>query len=357
MQALLKTSIFTFCSVLDDETDMTIPVIVRSWVVSTDDRDAFVVSKAMFDLWTPDVPPLLPYRTANPAPASIFFRVIQGAGRDDIVVNTFASHLGTLRGVDANHELHFLLVLLTGSQRFEEPGERFLRLLVESKPLWTKLFSLIATSNTDDMSTEDICVVQYGLDVMTDTLKLCSSDTADLMTAELGRAWINAGVFDALDAITSHSLTHNLPRFSAQLLLIFVGLRCALDAAPELESILSGQLPRPRMLSTLQKLTETHLRVTDLFAPSFLLASDMKKLPRSLADLDAVSVGRAIRDCSQYMQALETRCVVAGQCGRRGCEARASSRCAKCRKIAYCGPKCQKKDWKAHKSVCSDQAR
>ena len=41
-----------------------------------------------------------------------------------------------------------------------------------------------------------------------------------------------------------------------------------------------------------------------------------------------------------------------GSCGQKGLD---PQRCARCKSVWYCDVKCQKKDWKMHKSVCTAQ--
>ena len=41
-----------------------------------------------------------------------------------------------------------------------------------------------------------------------------------------------------------------------------------------------------------------------------------------------------------------------GSCGQKGLD---PQRCARCKSVWYCNVKCQKKDWKMHKSVCTAQ--
>lgn len=46
------------------------------------------------------------------------------------------------------------------------------------------------------------------------------------------------------------------------------------------------------------------------------------------------------------------RCV----CGdHRGSDGATLSLCGRCKKVRYCSPECQKKDWKSHKKVCSKE--
>ncbi|OSC99218.1 hypothetical protein PYCCODRAFT_1470472 [Trametes coccinea BRFM310] len=55
----------------------------------------------------------------------------------------------------------------------------------------------------------------------------------------------------------------------------------------------------------------------------------------------------------------EVKSYVLKKCSREGCnnrELRAAEfkRCAGCREVVYCGPACQKADWKAHRKYCKD---
>ncbi len=77
---------------------------------------------------------------------------------------------------------------------------------------------------------------------------------------------------------------------------------------------------------------------------------------------DEIILAAVARLCAPYMRVLEyeygaddvqnihmrawllTRC---GQCGKP-----AKSRCARCKDVSYCGPKCQKMAWKTHKGAC-----
>lgn len=81
--------------------------------------------------------------------------------------------------------------------------------------------------------------------------------------------------------------------------------------------------------------------------------------------VDEVISAAVARLCAPYMRVLEyeygagdaqntqmrawllTRC---GQCGKR-----ATSRCARCKDVSYCGAECQKMAWKTHKRACSAQ--
>jgi hypothetical protein len=40
-------------------------------------------------------------------------------------------------------------------------------------------------------------------------------------------------------------------------------------------------------------------------------------------------------------------------CGNPSCENSDKSKCSACFYEGYCGPECQKKDWKFHKGMCS----
>ncbi len=40
-------------------------------------------------------------------------------------------------------------------------------------------------------------------------------------------------------------------------------------------------------------------------------------------------------------------------CQREDCKTKTTLRCIRCRKVFYCSKKCQRKDWKLHKSMCN----
>ncbi|KAF8206808.1 hypothetical protein K438DRAFT_1816452 [Mycena galopus ATCC 62051] len=50
------------------------------------------------------------------------------------------------------------------------------------------------------------------------------------------------------------------------------------------------------------------------------------------------------------------KCCSRPECLAQEAEATQFKRCAACRLVAYCGPDCQKTDWKRHKSACKKQA-
>jgi hypothetical protein len=46
---------------------------------------------------------------------------------------------------------------------------------------------------------------------------------------------------------------------------------------------------------------------------------------------------------------------IKGKCHRAGCENRGDfKKCGNCKAVCYCGPECQKKDWKRHKVECEE---
>ena len=51
---------------------------------------------------------------------------------------------------------------------------------------------------------------------------------------------------------------------------------------------------------------------------------------------------------------LKAECVARAGCAAAGCASEeASSVCSRCEAVRYCSRECQRKDWKAHKPVCT----
>lgn len=80
---------------------------------------------------------------------------------------------------------------------------------------------------------------------------------------------------------------------------------------------------------------------------------------------DEIMAATVARLCAPYMESLnyeygvddaqnkQMQAWLLSRCGQCGIPAK--SRCARCQQVCYCGPKCQKLAWKAHKCVCVAQ--
>jgi len=99
--------------VIDDPDDLTLPIMTRYFLYSTELRDFRLNTATMSEIMHPYHPTLLAYRDKHPPPPHLLEQILKGCECPSNISSTklltsFASHLTRLKGTEADQALKFL---------------------------------------------------------------------------------------------------------------------------------------------------------------------------------------------------------------------------------------------------------
>ena len=343
-------------SVIDDESDLTIPVLSRYWLHATSGSDKFMNTSSMAEMMRPQAKSIRDYRALHPFPTTFFHRIMRGVSSSPkAFISTSASRLSGIYGVEAYLEvLLFESAWHMASQGDHQLHTEFLEVTRHSIPLWTNMFALLRRSAEEDQpdNTTNKC---NGTLVLSPTIFLagavttnCSKIQGDSQQARLAlmHIWARTEIISALSQSITKGVLNNQEhngwttrawlhfffpiieskrtyvRFRSSLTgsmnAILQDMSSSLDEDPSLLLSLSPQFPRQDVLATLKRLSTT-------FNPLNPATGDIP-----------VNQG-----CWVLFSKLHKACVAPDECTHRGCRQRPTARCTKC-KSGYCSIRCQK---------------
>lgn len=131
---------------------------------------------------------------------------------------------------------------------------------------------------------------------------------------------------------------------------IFSAIDVAMKNNRTVVPILRSELPRPRMLRALsEKAFNADGR------PRIPIDPDCGR--KIKLDAGDTIIDDTVLDLTLWktLHSLQEVCAAERTCARRTCNKRALEACEYCKAIQYCGPDCQKKDWKDHRYTCGLQ--
>ncbi|KAJ3543283.1 hypothetical protein NM688_g5872 [Phlebia brevispora] len=334
--------------------DLTIPLITRHWVYSgscvENQVDAFMTSTALFSLIRPEFEHLQKYIQENQKKLSatqLFSQMCVGAGttpfgeksdKTKALVDAFGTRFEILNGREAKTVMELTLGLLQSLASRGPDNNKFALALVSNDAFWRALFGLqkrIEKGEARDSGGDPTEKHLLMLPVV-----LVSSEFDCLKDGAMGEflcTCARAGFFDAFDDVIEGILAVsvakriNVSQLFAQ---VFMTMREALvQCTQEQRATLSAQFPRWRTLAA-------------------LFLHDIKSQSKLSGPPDANSFLPA-QVSWQLFALLHVGCKSTKSCARRGCNKAGTARCGTCKVVVYCGPECQKLDWKGHKLLCS----
>ncbi|KAF5384489.1 hypothetical protein D9757_006432 [Collybiopsis confluens] len=183
----------------------------------------------------------------------------------------------------------------------------------------------------------------------------------DSEVAEVTQTWIRAGLFDVFDEKTGEMI--RVPGVTRLLTFLFTSIKeSAHNFPPELLSLLKNNLPRQRTVAAVMKYDMELQGVLDGAQNqgdgNAAAASKLKRrtfgegtAPDEIPDAQDPLWANGLWQAMGWLQGL---CHSASSeiCMRRTCGKKVVSRCSSCKQVGYCGPECQKLDWKEHKQLC-----
>ena len=339
-------------SVIDEDSDLTIPLITRYWVHATEEEEIMQSSIFML-LLIPRRPgpvsppgnslsPLYVIAEGEPDTTVIILRRVL-LNNDAIVefVHATASHLRRFSGIEAKTVAAIMEKYWSWARanRNDPLCSEFLRVVRTSDLLWRSLFEASSRSMGNRYLGSFHNTPHFYMSNLARCLAVSRDSTPEAVA--LTELWISTGIFDALEASLAEVLSRgtedeqvelcstsccpwvswtNLIRFrimTANLTRIYVALSFGPEKSPTIKSLIIQQLPRPRTVR--------------------LLWDVSKKLSGSVAEKVAPS-----HVCRIVVTGLELAYASPSACQRRGCENKPTARCARC-KSGYCAVQCQKR--------------
>jgi hypothetical protein len=363
------------CSVIDDDSDLTIALITRYWIHATGEEE--IVQLFIFLMMlvprrpVPGLPNRLPlYFVAEGEPdttVTILRRILRSNNTIAEFLRATGSHLRRFRGFEAMNVAAILEKLWSWAQafRYDSLCSEFLRVIRTSAPLWSSLFEASSRCTGKHHSGSFADTPHFYVGKLAAHLVLSRDSSSEAMA--LTELMVSTGVFNALEASLGEALLYGTEDeqielcsassrtqmssdiylefiiFVEDLARIYYGISYGPPRSPSFKSLMHQQLPRPRTIGLLWDISRK------------FSGSDIKRIAPSHA-------------CRVAVMALEMLFSRLNTCKRRGCEETSTARCTRCR-LEYCGITCQKRyagchskqenylsspsDWKDHKMVCS----
>lgn len=332
----------SFASIIEDDSDLTIPLMIRYWIHATGEEEIAQLSVFFVKLIPRRPPPefspgsmytgplVLVREGETDTTITILRRILQNSDSIAEFVDATASHLRRFNGPQVTNVAGILEKFWNWANDFRQDPlcSEFLRIIRTSVPLWSSLFEVSSRSTGNYGTSSFINTPHYYMSTLVVHLIWCRDSPSEAMA--LTELWVVTGVFDALEASLGEVLLHGTEdekvELCSHLTYIYRGISYGPEGNPSWKSSIRQQLPRPRTI-------------------------------RRLWDISQQLSGRGIRKVAAshaartVVMALEKAFTLPDTCKRRGCERKETARCTVCRS-GYCGINCQKRDWKDHKMVC-----
>lgn len=330
----------SFASVIEDESDLTIPLITRYWTHATGEGE--IVQSSLFLLMI--VPRLMDPgspKTINlyditadeiDTTVTILRRILRNEDTIAAFVEAIPSHLQRFRDFEATIVLDILGKFWSWARatRKDPLCSIFLKSIRTSVPLWRSLFEASLRPANKRTTASFACTPHFH--ICTLAFHLVQSRDSSTEAMALTELWVSTGVFDALEVSIGEVLRHGTEEEQVELCgnlaYIYHGISYGPEGNPSLTSLMRQQLPRPR---TIRRLWDISLKLSG-------------------TGITKVASSHAARVMVMSLEALFN---TPNTCARRGCGERSTARCARCRSVSYCNIDCQKRDWKDHKMVCN----
>ncbi|CCM00123.1 uncharacterized protein FIBRA_02150 [Fibroporia radiculosa] len=228
----------TFLSILDSESDLTIPVVARFFVHATEALDTPILASLLAQLTEPSFEILEEYRKTNPRPPWFLRRILLGASSPHRLLSACASYLDFLAENDIEPVFAFAMGLCSVIER--EQHLQFLHCSRRSVPFWKSIFTYVSIAS-------EFWCTQWIINVQS-CVQQCARTAADQLEPLIS-TWVKAGFFDALDAgiprcIDNPVMMHILTR-------IFGSFLSAIEKHQSLVVLIGKEFPRPRLLRIL----------------------------------------------------------------------------------------------------------
>ncbi|KIM80379.1 hypothetical protein PILCRDRAFT_531388 [Piloderma croceum F 1598] len=256
----------SFASVIDEDSDLTIPLITRYWVHATEEEEIMQSSIFMILLIPrrPD-PVSLPGNSLSPlyiiaegepdTTVTILRRVL--LNNDAIVefVHATASHLRRFSGIEAETVAAIMEKYWSWARanRNDPLCFEFLRVIRTSDLLWRSLFEASSRSMGNRYIGSFHDTPHFYMSNLARCLAVNRDSTPEAVA--LTELWISTGIFDALEAslvdVLSRGTEDEQVELCTNLTRIYFALSFGPEKSPTIKSLIIQQLRRPRTVRLL----------------------------------------------------------------------------------------------------------
>ncbi|EIM81034.1 uncharacterized protein STEHIDRAFT_150106 [Stereum hirsutum FP-91666 SS1] len=333
----------TLLSIIDNPGDLTVPILSRMLVYTSGLSDFLSLSVALATVFYPlsvaqEDSAIYEYRQAHPAALNMFDSFLLGLPNRSFSAffDFILDRLPHLPTYELSELCGMLDSLCHKAQWGSEADTIFIRYMCgRSSSIFSYLFAIFRDPAMVK-PTEGHSPNAFMPSIMRLVAYLTNQVTSEWteQSQPFIRICRQARLFDALEGLLVHGRhwQQSLEPFGT----IISSICGMVLSRPFMIPLLRVDLPRPQLMR----------HILDI------LYDRTHENHRWLQQQRNIGSFRAVMFSLTSLRLLEIACRIYGHCMRRGCTKKRRARCKDCHLVEYCGPVCQRLDWKEHRLIC-----